>query len=297
MLLHRFICNTSGSGKTRFLFEGLARHWGFYFAARTQPDGVGSKDVEELLVDLKKRRFLRDLPSDGPTRADTNAANRTAVDTQCSILLIARTYVFWYFLDYVSRSRSYQEAGVFTDEHKEIWLLLQAVPELALQSSFDIFHFISSEIRALALEPKDRESYLAAVKRSIRIDHGIDVHDLFCVIDEAQSPAEMYEDYFVSDKNQAISRPVLSEMVKSLSSHMPKLIVSGTGLSMQAVEEVLGSAVAKVSAPKVRRFTNLGAFDGSEDQLRYMTKYVPPLFFEGSHGILLERIAYWLHGR
>jgi hypothetical protein len=253
---------------------------GDFTSAQTQPDGVGSKDVEELLVDLKKQHFLRDLPLDGTTQADINAA----VDTQCSILLIARTYVFWYFLDYVSQSCSYQEASGFTDEHKETWLLLQAVPELALQSSFDIFHFISSEIRALALDLKDRENYLAAVKRSIHINHGIDVHDLFCIIDEAQSPTEMYEEYFVSEKNQAISCPVLSEMVRSLSSHMPKLIVSGTGLSMQAVEEVLGSAAAKVSAPKIHRFTNLGAFDGSEDQLRYMAKYVPPLFLKGVKG-------------
>lgn len=38
IILHSFICNTSGSGKTRLTFEGLARIWGVYFSARTKPD-------------------------------------------------------------------------------------------------------------------------------------------------------------------------------------------------------------------------------------------------------------------
>jgi len=51
----KFLCNTSGSGKTRLLLEGLSRHWNYYFTARTKPDGVGFKDLESILHGLKSR--------------------------------------------------------------------------------------------------------------------------------------------------------------------------------------------------------------------------------------------------
>src|SRR5438309_518505 len=37
----RFICNTSGSGKTRRMLEGLTKYWGLYMVATPDINGVG----------------------------------------------------------------------------------------------------------------------------------------------------------------------------------------------------------------------------------------------------------------
>jgi hypothetical protein len=48
----RFICNTSGSGKTRCILEGLMKYWGFYLAAIPDVAGVGVRDLHNFLNEL-----------------------------------------------------------------------------------------------------------------------------------------------------------------------------------------------------------------------------------------------------
>ena len=48
----RFVCNTSGSGKTRRLLEGLTKSWGLYFVAARDNNGVGVNDLEAALGDV-----------------------------------------------------------------------------------------------------------------------------------------------------------------------------------------------------------------------------------------------------
>jgi hypothetical protein len=79
----------------------------------------------------------------------------------------------------------------------------------------------------------------------------------------------------------------------------PDLIVSGTGVSMQDLETVLDSAVAKESGqPPPKTVTDLGAFDNEEDQRAYLEYYLPPGFLETASGkAMASRAGYWLHGR
>jgi len=48
----RFVCNTSGSGKTRRILEGLTKSLGLYFVAARDNNGVGVNDLEAALDDV-----------------------------------------------------------------------------------------------------------------------------------------------------------------------------------------------------------------------------------------------------
>jgi hypothetical protein len=81
---------------------------------------------------------------------------------------------------------------------------------------------------------------------------------------------------------------------------LPSLIISGTGISMQDVEVVYGSAVAKEDGrPPSETITDIGAFDCMEDQHDYLEKYLPPGVLDTGGGgkALASRVAHWLHGR
>jgi hypothetical protein len=50
----RLLLNTSGSGKTRLLLDGLCHRWGFYFVA--DENEVGSEDFRAVIGDFKNYR-------------------------------------------------------------------------------------------------------------------------------------------------------------------------------------------------------------------------------------------------
>ncbi|KAJ7655412.1 hypothetical protein B0H17DRAFT_956478, partial [Mycena rosella] len=50
--------NTSGSGKTRLLFEGLCHEWGFYFASKRDSSGLGWYDLHKPHNQRSSRKRL-----------------------------------------------------------------------------------------------------------------------------------------------------------------------------------------------------------------------------------------------
>ncbi|KAJ7479815.1 hypothetical protein FB451DRAFT_1031848, partial [Mycena latifolia] len=48
---HRFLMNTSGTGKTRLSFEGLCRHWGFYFIMAQDANNLGAMNIRPGLYE------------------------------------------------------------------------------------------------------------------------------------------------------------------------------------------------------------------------------------------------------
>jgi hypothetical protein len=50
----RLFVNTSGSGKTRLLLEGLCKHWGFYFTCVREREELGSRDLGQALENIGK---------------------------------------------------------------------------------------------------------------------------------------------------------------------------------------------------------------------------------------------------
>ena len=124
---------------------------------------------------------------------------------------------------------------------------------------------------------------------------------LFVVIDEAQVAAE-YLKFFRSSSRTDL-RPILREMVDFLlkTSVFKRIILSGTGLSMERVKNAVGAVSAK-SVPNEREeplvFTNVGRFtrDDSSQEI-YIARYLNLSKDNISDRRLLERMKYWFSGR
>jgi hypothetical protein len=97
------------------------------------------------------------------------------------------------------------------------------------------------------------------------------------VLDEAQALIKD-SDYFQSDTESTQSRPILRPIIKEWRSILPNLIVSGTGISMQEVGTVVGSAVAK-DGGFLRPVTDIGGFDDEDDRLAYLKEYFRRAFW------------------
>jgi hypothetical protein len=156
----RFLCNTSGSGKTRLLLEGLSLNWGLYFTARTQPEGVGSSDLENVLTSLEEFARLTKLTDENPDMA--HAANRRVTSLRLDLIIYVRLFVFRVFLECASAL-----PGGIVHEHKRRWLLVQLAPETLLGS--DVFDILTEDLKGVSphyLEAGgfyqyDRQSYIA----------------------------------------------------------------------------------------------------------------------------------------
>jgi len=181
--------------------------------------------------------------------------------------------------------------GGITDEHKGRWLLLQIAPTTFLE--VDPFETLSLELWGVPDEYFHRK-----IKREkTAIDKLLRGQKLFCVLDEAQVPTDLASDCFKSRGKPYEDRPILRELIMAWKDSLPSLIISGTGISMEKIGAVLGSATAKEGG-EVLTFTDLGVFDSEEGQRAYMERYLPMGFLDGPSGkVLASRAAYWLHGR
>jgi hypothetical protein len=271
------------------LLEGLWGNWGFYFTAHSQPKGVGSSDLEQTLQGRERLRRLTPLSPDN--RATALPENENIAFRRFLQVLYAQTVIFRVFLKCAS-----VRPGRITEDHKGHWLLLQVTPETLLGKR-NVFSALTQLLERAPLEYL-RES----VQRELNIIDGLfgpRPLTLFCVLDEAQVPMNLFSDCFLSGTQPAKPRPTLRPIILTWTSVLPNLIISGTGVSMQDSETVLVSAVAKESGPPPPEMvTDLGAFDNEEDQRAYLEYYLPPGFLETDGGkAMASWEGYWLHGR
>jgi hypothetical protein len=261
------------------LLEGLTRNWGFYFTARSKPDGIGSSDLGETLQRLEKKLSPLNPNDESVT---TLRENRDVASHYFRILLYARMIVFRAYL-----ACAYSQPGGITAKHKGQWLLLQIAPTTLLGK--DVFRSL-----ARALLKTDSTNLLIGIEEErSKIEKLVFHPSPFCVLDEAQIPSNTFKDYFLSDTGKT-KRPILREIIATWSEEFPNLIVSGTGVSMQEVEKVFGSVVAKPASDEAILVTDVGAFDTWNSQKQYLSLYFPPNILDRSLASYLE---YWLRGR
>ena len=281
--LARFLCNTSGSGKTRLILEGLVRTWGFYFTARNEPDDVGSEDLQKVLNGLHGA-----LVNLGDAKDKTGALfeNVKIARHRFLSILYARILIFRVFLSCVA-----EQPGGLSPSHKESWLLLQVNPKFFGEP--DVFYDLARKI-ASSVEWASMLSAVESEMETVKAQLEPNSH-IFCVIDEAQIPAGLYPTNFLSEQGQP--RPVIREIVRTWSDILPRLILSGTGLSIDVLETAVGSVVAK-EGPAPITISDVGAFDSAQEQQYYLEQYLPPGFVKTESGkCLMTRAALWLRGR
>jgi len=201
------------------------------------------------------------------------------------LLLYARYVCFRIFLECAAAN------GGITENHKGRWLLIQVAPVTLLAKS-DIF------IEVTQLAAGASYQYLQkAIRSETKIVEQLlpPLTTLFCVLDEAQVlPKNL--DCFQSKEDPAQGEPILREIVHSWRYKVPNLIVSGTAMSMQEVERVVDSVVAKEGGPET--VTEIGGFDDEDGRRAYLEQYFPPGFLDTSEGKeIASRVGYWLRGR
>ncbi len=212
------------------------------------------------------------------------------------LLLYARCVCFRVFLE------SAAATGEITDNHRELWVLIQVAPVtllgeyVVLLRNSDIFFActqLAGRASTIYLDNAIRDELIVIEQHLPRRS------TLFCVLDEAQALTKDLN-YFRSKKHPEQGRPILRAILRSWDPKFPNLIVSGTGISMHEVEDVIGSVVAKELEDPVPfdMVTEIGGFDDEDGQLAYLNQYLPPGYLDTSQGKeIASRVGYWLRGR
>ncbi|KAJ7593955.1 hypothetical protein C8J56DRAFT_424675 [Mycena floridula] len=284
-----FLVNTSGSGKTRLLYEGLCQNWGFYFTGAVDVTGLGSKDVDMILGTAMFRQTelgFCSLPDDGlPGLEQLSLCNKRAVWRRFSEMLLARLLLFREFLQ--------QVALLSLDDNEEDfqrrWLLLQLhTPILNVP---DIFREISRVLSNVA-EDYLRETIPALLVevRSLCGDLGF-ADRLFITMDESNVLSNQYVDSFRDENGDY---PILKEVLRTWQSYTRDLpitiIAAGTDIPL--------SDFLQDEWMNFHWSSNTGHFDTIELQSRYIARYLPPRLAETEAGqALLRRAWTWLRVR
>ncbi|KIM30022.1 hypothetical protein M408DRAFT_100214, partial [Serendipita vermifera MAFF 305830] len=283
----RFLCNVSGSGKTCLLFEGLWRSWGFYFTATTSPDTIGSSDIEAILEALAHQK--RPIEPTDSNRTLTITEIQELTSRRFLLVLYVRMLVFRLFLECALK-----EDGGLTEDHKGRWLLLQVAPKVLFGTGTDIFSDCAERMKGLP-EPTIKTFVREELNQVQKyLPQGA---ALFCVLDNAQVVMNRFQDCFQS-KSKEESLSIFRQITLEWSRVCPNLIISGTGLSIEKLEIIAWSSVAKESSEISRTYTDLGSFDDEEAQRAYLEQYLPPGSLNNDHWkAVILRAGYWLHGR
>jgi hypothetical protein len=207
----------------------------------------------------------------------------------------ARMIVFRIFL-----TNAAKRPGGIQEQDKYRWLLLQILP-VVMTDHDDILAIVTLEMQRIS----HRHLTTILAKERKRIQELLGKEKLLTVLDEAQSAASRLTEFFASSDGKAqrpVLRPFLLEWVEY--DRYWKLIISGTGVSMKVIDEVVNSATGKIGAAAAgsedfnRLFKNVGFFDNEKDQAKYVRRYLPAASLDdGRWGNLLERIFRWLRGR
>ncbi|TFK35170.1 hypothetical protein BDQ12DRAFT_325383 [Crucibulum laeve] len=313
---HTFLVNTSGSGKTRLLFEGLCCNWGFYFTSLVDSSLLGSSDVQNSINTHipDSPRFRAHLSPAGSSGYEAALkTNREIASRIFRHIFLARLEIFNLFAETMDQ---HQLAGSTEDSrfYKERWLLLQLQPSFVHPQVWDIFDELSCKLacasdsyvnsRTKMLLSRVRALCTASSPSLSPISIPLSTSDtsqtpLFCVLDEAQYAATQHTLSFRSDQHGA-HRPILREIVRAWEGQSfgqgVFMVVAGTGISKDVVDQAMASAIMKDS--RYRWCSNTGAFDDVRIQRQYMQKYLPRKVVDSVTGSrLLERAWYWLHGR
>lgn len=316
--------------------EGLCENWGFYFTSLIDSSLLGSIDIQNSIQTHvpDAKGFRRVLPPAGSAGYDNALrVNRDVASRVFRRIFLARLMIFHLFAETMAQGCYLKPSSSTPGDdssrvYRSRWLFLQLQPRLVDSQVWDIFDELSCKlseasdafvntttksllckIRALLCSSRApgafSDSY--ALSQPVSTSTSTSTEDskqplqlpLFCVLDEAQHAASQHSLSFRSDQN-ATHRPILREIVKAWEEQSfgqgVFMIVAGTGISKDVVDQAMASAIMKDS--RYRWCSDTGAFDSKDVQARYLEKYLPRGFLSSETGQrLLDRVWYWLHGR
>jgi hypothetical protein len=290
----RVVFNTSGSGKTRLLVEGLCQYWGFYFTLDPRPR-LGSTDFCLSLRKMEEYNEDGNIFSPDPnSHPKALKVNRDIARIVFRNILLARLLVLEAFIS--------AGADIPTADLRRRWTYLQLVPS-ALTHQFsasdqvqDIFERV---YHIIARCPTSDESQVLSLLETIHQDPRVSSSSPFFVtLDEAQLCSHLYEGAFHSENVPGPEgiRSVLREISvvwQSLGQSSFAVIYSGTGFSLTRM--LKSSARSIILSKNSHIFTNTGAFVSQEQQSAYIMGHVT--LESDKKEEVLRRAWRWLRGR
>jgi hypothetical protein len=286
----RFVCNTSGSGKTRRILEELMTSWGLYFVAARDDNGVGVNDLEAAMDDIARYEdWTEDIrPYVGPDRDDRNKSNIHISNRAIRKVFAARLVVFRLFLQ-LAEARD----GYVGPKHQRFWLLFQLSNPLP---GFETPHPFVTMKECLDRASDGALTALINDFEQIRMQYFPESR-FTIALDEAQQAVRLHRFCFLSSGELSKFRSILREIVKVFSSLVVKIVVSGTGLSLEEVEDSLNSSVGKPLG-QFQTFVELGMFDNPLKLEAILQRYIPSSILKSPSGKSLRtRIREYLPGR
>jgi hypothetical protein len=300
--------NTSGSGKTRLLLEGLCQHWGLYFTSYVDSSFLGSFDLQKAIDSTIRhdRLFRRILPpATSPKYLPRLQYNEKLAERVFKRVFLARVLIFHLFVEAMKENIS-SDSGLTECDFRRGWLLLQLQPSVFIKIS-DPFRdlsrklsgYLDAELDYLAEEVlRHIQDTLSSCITSTSSPGRI---PLYCIIDEAQFAAKEDTDAFRSKSMER--RPILRPLIQTFTTLTDGLdvffILAGTGLSKSDVENTMTSGTMKLSSYRVCYDT--GAFEGWEGEngmSTWVKMFVPDWILEEPEmKRLQERMGFWLRGR
>jgi hypothetical protein len=287
------VVQTSGSGKTRTLLEGLCRRWGFYFTCTTNTalvEGNGSRDLYSVAMSSKSRLHYLSGLSDAVCKEALNK-NRRQTSHRIACVLKARFRFLESFLQVA------QECNI-TDHNylRQRWVYLQLSPLALYQSrillqeelhSFDIFRSFAEQFSGAPPEYLETGTEWDRICTLLKQPY----QDPVVILDEAQQVAQSHKEFF-RDTAGILPSSIVRELAVAFGS-AGSLIVCGTDVPLSEVKEATSSTVAKLGAT-FKVFRDLGGFDDRNKIKAYVAYYVPEDVVTER---LLDRLCLWLQGR
>ncbi|KAL1676433.1 hypothetical protein EV122DRAFT_291954 [Schizophyllum commune] len=267
------LINSSGSGKTRLLLEGLCQRWGVYMTCSVESSGVGGSDASYALsIELQTDEYFKPDVRLGEQEIENN---RFVAKNMFSMLLLSRLLLLHRFLQAVPASARN------TNETRQKWLYLHVLP-----GSVGCDASLSRLMQKLvSLSTTSVRAAVGDTLVMIRSLLGVRDFPIFCVLDECQVADQMYPGAF-GDNTSTLQQMALAWEANA---HMP-VVLCGTEANL--------APLIDPANPKRQVCTDTGAFDAPDDQRRYVTQYMPPDMVSSSVGeSLITRIWSWLRGR
>jgi hypothetical protein len=265
-------------------------YWGFYFVAA--PNGnIGIRDLHDVLAELRQNGdWERDISviHDDDGRARKSDSNSRIATRALKKVLAARIVAFELFLEAVIKVDKKLE-----EKHKRSWLLFQlSNPRANTSVSHPVVQIMDDCIRQASNDALDE---LIRRLDVIREKYFSRKHFIVAV-DEAQYAVRLYDQPFLSSTDATKYRSILREVSIVFTTRQVKLVVSGTGVTMDDLRDSMASGVSKHDT--VGLYHNLGMFDTWPTLSSFLERYLPDALLESpSWHCLRTRIQEYLMGR
>ncbi|KAL0574349.1 hypothetical protein V5O48_007611 [Marasmius crinis-equi] len=293
---HTFLLNTSGTGKTRLLFEGLSKNWGLYFTASVDSTGLGMVDLNAIIGFRSDLTAETDFSTPLEITPQSTLENPQQLDVNLqlarkhlSTLLLSRLFFFKSYLNAVAlRGASVQDTST--------WLKLQLG---SLVEECDIYgRYFHNIVRRSIPDHNDIDDAVAGIlSEIIPMLDAMGIERIFIVIDEANSAVQTLSGAFGEDDGVFKPIPTLKVLLQAWMYHLQTypgrftFVVAGTEIPRDPFS----------TGDEWNHWvwsSNTGAFDEEVSQKRWAMSMLPPTICNSPDGeLFVARLWKWARGR